>query len=161
MSKMAVYNTQNLKEQFADLSKLEDEILIPLMETVFRKWTVHLQNSNSVSDFKKRRAEMFSHHEEYCCVIDGKIVELYAQMEDIDAVDEDETWYVINRVSFSGDKESAEKLLQNFRGFVETQNLDELVKDSANELEKGKTYHLYREVFEFYFRRVKCQVKPV
>ncbi len=150
---MAVYNTKNLKEQFAELGKLEEEILIPLMETVFRKWTVYLQNSNSISDFRKRSTDTFARHEEYCCVIDGKIVELYAQMEDIDMVDEDETWCVINRVNFNGNKESAEKLLQNFREFVGIQNLDNLIKESAIELDKGKTYHLYREVFDFYFRR--------
>ena len=150
---MSIYNTQNLKEQFAELGKLHDEILIPLMETVFRKWAVHLQNSNSVSDFRKRRVDMFASREEYSCVIDGKIVDICAGMEDIDAIDEDETWYVINRVRFSGGNGSADKLLQNLKEFVSTQNLDTLIADSAKELEKGKTYHLYREVYEFYFRR--------
>lgn len=151
---MQVYETRNMKRQFAELKQIKDYVLVPIFDVLFHKWIENVPKVPLVSDFQKECSERFYHkNERYFFVVDGKLVKVNISVADIEHDEaEDEFWYMVNQVSFQGNDEASQKLYANFKGFIKKQSLDELVKASKEELSKGKAHLLSPEMYNFYFR---------
>ena len=151
---MQTYTPKNLREQFPQLEGLQDLTLSPILDVTFNEWLKQMPDS-VVSDIKRLpKHDYFSPHDSYTCVVDGKIVQVNASGTDIDVCDEDEFWYMYNRISFDGDEIASKRLFERFSGFVGEQGLESLVSKSKRELEKGKTYHLSSEMCDFYLQEL-------
>ncbi len=145
------YGTKDLKGQIPGLDKVREFTLTPLLEVIFHRWIEQLPKGPVVTHVV-RQNEVCYPRESYTCVVDGKAVKVTRNGVDIDVMDDDESWYAVGSVSFSGPKGPVAKLAVAFKDFSGSQGLDEIVRAAAKELRKGKTYHLSGEMLEFYFK---------
>jgi len=146
------YGTKDLKGQISGLDKVREFTLTPLLEVIFHRWIEQLPKGPAVTHVVRQDEGLFSTRESYICVVDGKAVNVTGNGVDIDVMDDDESWYAVGSVSFSGPKGPVAKLAGTFKDFSGSQGLDSLVRAAAKDLRKGKTYHLSDEMLEFYFK---------
>ena len=157
-TKMRTYGPKNLKEQFKELERLHDSTLIPIINRVTDNFLSDLNHNPSrynISDAKnvEQLGEGLQKYISggYNLVIDGKIVSMTVHRINIDDEDDDEYWWMANMIDFEGNEERSNRLVEHFKRFVGQQKLDELIRAAAEELQKGKTHHLNKEMRDFYF----------
>jgi len=158
---MVLYEAKDLKKQFKELEELNDFTLIPLFDRVADGfWNYLNQNPPKYGISDGRRMPVQSGeglwgyvNDSYILVVDGKIVSLSIHRDDIDASDDDEFWWMADRIEFGYNEEGAMKILNGAKNFVNKQNLNDLLKEAKEELEKGKTHHLSSQMKWFYFHR--------
>ena len=156
---MVLYETKDLKKQFKELEELNDFTLIPLFDRVANAFLDHLNQNPSkygISDGRKMAMQngggLFDYvNNSYVLAVDGKIVSLAIHRDNIDAVDDDEFWWMVDRMEFGYNEKGAMKIYEGAKNFVKKQNLNGLLKEAKEELKKGKTHHLSSQMKWFYF----------
>ena len=152
-----VYEAGDLGEQFSKLKDLDNFSLIPLFDRGIEYLLKDL-NENPVkydiSDIGFSASPSWVSHQ-YKFIVEGKLVEMTFQEEDIDAEDEDEMWWMKSGIWYEKDRneETARRLMDKFKEFVGSQNLDDLMREARQELKEGKTYHLTKEMQRFYLEK--------
>lgn len=163
---MQIYEPKNLKKQFKQLERLSDFVLIPIFDRVINYFLSDLNHDlpkYGVSDYKQLPKQFIKYSEglwglvgdKYHLVVDGKIISMTTFITDINAKDYDELWWMIYKIVFEGNDEGVNKLFERFKRFVGQQNLDELIKAAEEELQKGKTECLSRDIYDFYLGKSK------
>lgn len=151
------YKAGDLREQFDMLKHLESFILIPLFDRASDRLLnelIHEPQKYGISDSNiesLKTVSLRAGNPSYHVVANGRLVEMILQLEEIDVEDEDESWRMASGIFLKGNPEEVRELHDRFREFVGNQNLSDLIIEARQELEKGKTHHLYNEMFKFYF----------
>lgn len=155
---MTEYKIIDLKKQFPNLEQQKDFTLTPIFEVVAKCFYNDLISNPSkyrISDIQRIKSTEDGLWKylggKHNLIIDGKITSMTIYEANIDAVDDDEYWWMADRVSFEGNEAGVNELIGHINNFVKQQNLDVLVGVAAKELEKGKTHHLSVDMAEFYF----------
>jgi len=155
------FNAQSLKKEFAALSKLDDFTLIPLINGIANGFIETLQKQPEqygISNIKEIHSSyhgcgMWSYQNcKYVLAIDGKLVSMDLSLRDIDVDDEDEFWEMTETIGFDSEDARGNKALQAIQKFAAEQGLEKLMESAAQALQKGKTYHLTRDMRDFYLR---------
>lgn len=152
-----LYEPRDLRENYEILKNIKNFILIPLFDRVANKFFDDLNHNSlkygisSGEIVKKQGGGLLDNLDKsYNLVIDGKIITMTMQDEDITIDDADEMWYMIGGISFRGEEDLRNKMLNYVKTFVKGQKLEELIQEAKTELKKGKTYHLDDETRRFY-----------
>ena len=146
-----------LPEKFKEVSSWY--LVVPLTEVLIARFVHELTGQEEKLGVTDKKTNQHSPRGTinicgYRCdyVIDGKLVFIatHTYRTDIDAIDEDESWFCAEKIFFGGDDQGAKKLYEYFLTFVAKQDFDELKEATKTELQKGKDYHLSFTMRKFY-----------
>jgi len=159
------YSPKDLKEEYESLRKFNDFTLVPVFDRVAHRFFDDLNHNYpkyGVSDgrpVERHGGGLMDYvSPSYNIVIDGKIITITLHDTNIDVKDDDEMWWMTESIIFEGTEEQVNKMLQHVKNFTKQQKLEELIEKSRTELKKGKTYHLDREMRDFYFEYSPAQL---
>ncbi|MBP7708636.1 hypothetical protein KA107_03040 [Candidatus Pacearchaeota archaeon] len=145
---MERYNARDLKGIFGELVDSNDYILAPLIDSAFSGWMKGLPNKE-ITD--ARLVSESRYGVRYALVSGGKLVSIQTVYVDIDAEDPDESIMVTNAVNFDGEDTLCRVVKKSLDDFVKEKGLPDLKELARADLKKVKTYHLGREMYDFYF----------
>lgn len=148
----ATYKAGELSKEFKGLERIDSHVFIPMFDIVFSKFLEKIgtfPTRYKVTDAIRLNGTSW-HSFRYVIAIGGKIIIISTSWEDIDVIDEDETWWMIKEINLEGDDKALSKFFTVFRNFIKKQELGELIEAVVTELRKGKTYHLSSEMKDFY-----------
>lgn len=149
------YTAKNLKEliqgKIPKSERFTDLTYSPLLDILFHKWLKDLKNNPKISSFNQKTGDInISQNKSYEIIIDGELIKIFAYGVDICVGKSDKPLYMANRISCLGwDCNQTDKVLDSFKDFIQKQNLEILIKETADELKK-KDVPFFEEIKNFY-----------
>lgn len=153
---MKLYEIIDLQKDFKQLAEVNKIALVPLFDTFHSHIISDLVNNPSKYNVSDGRSGALGN---IYLAIDGKVMELDLNYQIMNVYKDDYEcfmkaawWRMTAGIRFEGDDSIIDEFYKTMREFVQKQNLDTLINETKEKLEKGKRVEcLRKEIYDFYF----------
>ena len=152
MKSKTCFGASDLKAIDSDFVTLGNSTLVPMVDSIYRSWTSGLLQSGVVTDIMEKEDVRHGGIKSYICVVGGRFTFIRPSVVDIDCVDDDGDWYMASMIGIEGELDALSTLTGSLAEHVRSEGMDRIKADAASRLRKGKTYHLCRDVMDFYLK---------